>query len=166
MADTFKRAGALFQHGTRMAGRLEVRDPRLLAIVASWEGRSTEPYLYEDAVQIGKGNLFMSFELRTKRNPKHLDGFVVTRNLLGVQIAWGNTEASKELNNALWSILGPGRCEVEVDLDYFAGGRGVIAVRRPDAVAVQLGQQLGSTRFAAIAENTRQYRTPTEARCT
>jgi hypothetical protein len=83
-----------------------------------------------------------------------------------VQIAWGNTEASKELNNALRSILGPCRCEVEVDLDYFAGGRGVIAVRRPDAVAVQLGQQLGSTRFAAIAENTRQYKTPTEARRT
>lgn len=26
MADTFKRAGALFRHGTRMAGRLEVRE--------------------------------------------------------------------------------------------------------------------------------------------
>ncbi len=166
MADTFKRAGALFRHGTRMAGRLEVRDPRLLAIVAGWEGRPTEPYIYEDAVQIGKGNLFMSFELRTRRNPDHLDGFVVTRNLLGVQIAWGDTEASRELNQALRTILGPSRCEVEVDLDYFSGGRGVIAVRRPDAVSVQMGQQLGSSKFAAIAENTCQYRTPAEARRT
>lgn len=164
MAQTYRKAGLLFRHGTRLAGRLEIRDPMLIDVMSHWVGRPTEPYLYEDAVQIGKGNLFASFELRVRRNPRHLDGFVVTRNLLGIQVAWGDTAVSKELNLALRSILGPGRCEVPVDLDYFSGGRGVVAIRRPDAVAVQNGQQEASGKFARIVENTRQYRTPSEAR--
>lgn len=164
MAQTFKNAGALFRHGLRSAGRLEVRDPKLCAIMAHWVGWPTQPYLYEDAVSIGKGNLFMSFELRTRRNPDHLDGFVVTRNLLGIQIAWGDTSVSRELNDAFRAILGAGSCEVPVDLDFFNGGRGVVSVRRPDALAVENGQREASFKRARVFENTRQYRTPAEAR--
>lgn len=164
MARTFRQAGVLFRHGTRPAGRLEIRDPELQGIMQHWIARPTKPYIYDDAVSIGKGNRFMSFELRVRRNAEPLDDFVVTRNLLGVQIAWGDTEASKVVNEALRTILGSGRCEVPVDVDYVDGGRGVIAVRRPDALAVEEGQRLGSHKFSRIVENTRQYRTPAEAR--
>lgn len=164
MAQRFKSAGKLFRHGQRLAGRIEVTDPDLRALLEPWVGLPTEPYIYDNASTIAKGNRFLSFERRIRRNPNHLDGFVVTKDLLVTRIAWGDTAVSKELNTLLQSILGLGRCEVEVDIDYVDGGRGVIAIRRPDAVAVELGQHVGSSKFAGIVENTRQYRTPSEAR--
>lgn len=164
MAKKFRQAGTLLVHGGRFAGRLEVTDGELRSLMRHWVDSPTEPYLYDNAATIGKGNLFVSFGLRVRRNPEHLDGFVVKENLLGLQIAWGDTAVSKELNAVMRAILGSGSCEVPVDIDYFDGGKGVIGVRRPDAVAVELGQQKACNKRATLFENTRQYRTPAEAR--
>lgn len=165
MAQRFKNAGKLFRHGQRLAGRIEVTDPDLRALLEPWVGLPTEPYIYNNASKTAKGNRFLSFERRIRRKPNYLlNGFVVTKDLLVTRIAWGNTSVSKELNALLQSILGFGICEVEVDIDYVDGGRGVIAIRRPDAMAVEISQQVGSSKFAGIVENTRQYRTPSEAR--